>query len=214
LGDSLFPSGAYAQSSGLETLVADGEIGDVARLRALLRSHLRERLALADLPALLAAHAAAAAGDLPLLAEVDRSLTAVKLAREERDASSRVGRRMAIEVGRLHPHAALEALAEGQSPANAAVALGVAAFALGIDAPEAALLACYTFGAGLMAAAMRLMRLGHGEAQSILRDCRPDMELAVVTAKAIPWRQLRPFTPQLDVAAARHERAEARLFAS
>jgi urease accessory protein len=214
LSDSFFPSGAYAHSGGLETLVADGEVRDAAGLRALLRTHLRERLSLADLPALLAAHAAAAAGDVPLLTEVDRALTAVKLAREERDGSSRVGRRVAIEAARLQPHPALEALAGGGSPANAAVALGVAAFAFGIEAPEAALMACYTFGAGLVSAALRLMRLGHGEAQAVLRECRPDMELAVATAAEIPWKELRPCTPQLDVAGARHEGAEARLFAS
>jgi urease accessory protein len=213
LGDSLFPSGAYAHSSGLETLVADGEVQDAAGLRALLRTHLRQRLALADLPALLAAHAAAAAGDLEQVARVDRALTAVKLAREERDASARVGHRIAIEAGRLHPHPALELLAGG-SPANAAVALGVAALAFGIDAPEAVLLACSTFAAGLASAALRLMRLGHGETQAILRDCRPDMELAAATAAAVTWDELRPCAPQLDVAAARHERASPRLFAS
>lgn len=214
LGDSLFPSGAFAHSGGLETLVADGEVRDAAGVRALLRSHLRHRMARAELPALLAAHAAAAAGDLGLVAGIDRALTSVKLAREERDASSRVGRRIAIEAARLAPHPALELLAAGDCPANAAVALGVAALAMRIEAPEAALLCCYTFGAGLVSAAMRLMRMGHGEAQAVLRECRPDMERAVSAAAAVSWRDLGPFTPQLDVAAARHERAVARLFAS
>jgi urease accessory protein UreF len=40
------------------------------------------------------------------------------------------------------------------------------------------------------------------------------MEAAVRCAQAADWRDPRPCTPQLDVAAARHERAAARLFAS
>ena len=218
LGDSLFPSGAFAQSGGLETLVADGEVRDAADLRALLRTHLRHRLARADLPALLAAHAAAAAGDLETVREADRLLAAVKLAREERTASARMGRRIAAEAARLAPGPVLAAfereIAAGRTPGGAAVALGLAGQAMAIPAPETALLACYSFASGLVSAALRLVRIGHGEVQAVLRDCRPDMLAAVEDAVAADWRQPRPCAPHLDVAGARHERAPARLFAS
>jgi urease accessory protein len=218
LGDSLFPSGAFTQSSGLETLVADGEVSDAAGLRALLRTHLRHRLARADLPVLLAAHAAAAVCDIDTILEADRLLAAVKLAREERTASTRMGRRIAVEAARLAPGPALTAflaaVREERAPGNAAVAQGLAAHAMGIAASRAALLACYMFGSGLVSAALRLMRIGHGDAQAVLRDCRPDMAAAVETALAADWRDPRPCAPQLDVAGARHERAPARLFAS
>jgi urease accessory protein len=218
LGDSLFPSGAFTQSSGLETLVADGEVTDAAGLRALLRTHLLYRLAHADLPVLLAVHATAAAGDLDTVLEADRLLAAVKLGREERTASARLGRRIAAEAARLAPTPVLAAFVEvaaaGGCPGGAAVALGLAAQAFGIPAEAAALLACYTFGAALVAAALRLMRVGHGEAQAVLRDCRSDMAAAVELARLADWRDPRPCTPQLDVAGARHERADARLFAS
>jgi urease accessory protein len=218
LGDSLFPSGAFTQSSGLETLVADGVVADAAGLRALLRTHLHHRLARADLPVLLAVHAAAATGDLATVLEADRLLAAVKLAREERTASSRMGRRIAVEAARLAPApillAFLAAVREGRTPGGAAVAQGLAAQAMGIDAERAALLACYSFGAALVSAALRLMRAGHGDAQAVLRDCRPDMAAAVAAAAAADWRDPRPCASQLDIAGARHERASARLFAS
>jgi urease accessory protein len=218
LGDSLFPSGAFTQSSGLETLVADGEVTDPAGLRALLRTHLTHRLARADLPVLLAVHAAAAAGDLDTILQADRLLAAVKLAREERTASARMGRRIAVEAARLAPTPALtafiEATAAGRCPGGAAVAQGLAAHAFGIPAERAALLACYTFGSALVAAALRLMRVGHGDAQAVLRDCRTDMAAAVEVAERADWRDPRPCVPHLDVASARHEGAAARLFAS
>ena len=218
LGDSLFPSGAFTQSSGLEALVADGEVTDVAGLRDLLRLHLLHRLARADLPVLLAAHAAAAGGDLDTVLEADRLLAAVKLAREERLASSRTGRRIAAEAARLAPAPVLTAFADlaaaGRSPGCAAVAQALAAQAFGIAAEPAALLACYTFGSALVAAALRLMRIGHGDAQAVLRDCRPDAAGAVEIARHADWRDPRPCAPRIDVAGARHERAPARLFAS
>jgi urease accessory protein len=218
LGDSLFPSGAFTQSGGLEMLVADGEVADAAGLRTLLRLHVRHRLARADLPVLLAVHAAAAAGDLGTVLEADRLLAAVKLAREERLASARTGRRVAAEAARLAPAPVLTAFAEaaaaGRTPGSAAVAQGLAAQAFGIPAEPAALLACYAFGASLVAAALRLMRIGHGDAQAVLRDCRPDMSAAVEIARGADWRDPRPCAPQIDVAGARHERAPARLFAS
>jgi len=130
LGDSLFPSGAFTQSSGLETLVADGEVTAAADLRALLRTHLVHRLARADLPVLLAVHDAAAAGDLDTVLEADRLLAAVKLAREERTASARTGRRIAAEAARLAPTPVLtrfvEAVAAGRCIGCAAVAQGFA----------------------------------------------------------------------------------------
>jgi len=215
LGDSLFPSGAFTQSSGLETLLADGEVTDAAGLRALLRTHLLHRLARADLPVLLVVHAT---GDLDTVLEADRLLAAVKLTREERTASARTGRRIAAEAARLAPEPVLAAFAAaaagGATPGNAAVAQGLATRAFGIAAEPAALLACYAFAASLVAAALRLMRVGHGDAQAVLRDGRADMEAALEIARGADWRDPRPCAPQIDVAGARHERATARLFAS
>src|SRR2546430_7564683 len=103
LGDSLFPSGSFAHSHGLESLVADREVTDAAQLQSMLRVHLLGRLAGADLPALLAAHAAAAAVDTDLVLRVDRALTAVKPASEEPAASRQVGRRLMAEGLRPAP---------------------------------------------------------------------------------------------------------------
>jgi urease accessory protein len=219
LGDSLFPSGAFAHSHGLESLVADRRVRGAAELQALLRVQLLGRLAGADLPALLAAHDAAARGDLEHVLRVDRALTAVKLAGEERAASRQVGRRLLAEALRLAPgnlslsHLGAEA-ERGAVHGNAAVALGLASQALGLAAEPAALVCAYAFSAGLVSAAMRLARLGHGEAQAVLLQARPDVERSLDIARTVPWDELAPFAPQLDIACARHERLGARMFAS
>jgi urease accessory protein len=61
---------------------------------------------------------------------------------------------------------------------------------------------------------MRLLRIGHGEAQAVLRRSHPAIEQAVDDADKVPWDALCPYAPRLEMAAARHERLTARLFAS
>jgi urease accessory protein len=213
--DSMFPSGAFTQSHGLEALVADGLLDGPDALRRTLEVSLLQRMASADLPALLAAHSA---GHAEILA-IDHRLSAVKLSREERDASVRVGRRVAVEVLRLVPDdkalsVFIQAIEASRTPGNASVAQGIAAAALGFPAHSAALGACHSFATALISAAMRLTRLGHGDAQAVLRSVQPVMVEAVAIASNVPWQKMRSSAYQLDIAVARHERAEARMFAS
>jgi urease accessory protein len=218
LGDSLFPSGAYTQSYGLESLVADELVAGHPELQAILEGHLMHRLAWADLPSLLAAHCAAARGDLELLLEIDLALTAVKLGREERQAAGRMGRRLLVEAWRLAPSKAVAWLGEsvdaGRTAGNSAVAFGLAAQALALPADWAATVYAYSFAASLLSAAMRLTRIGHGQVQTILLDARGALAAAVERAHSIPWDQLRPCSPLLDIASARHQHGPAHLFAS
>lgn len=215
LADSAFPSGAFNLSHGLETLVADGAVRSADDLAALLEVSLLDRLARADLVILLAVHGATG---LEEVLELDRRLSSVKLAAHDRIASQRVGRRLAIETSRLVDdellHSYVEALTDGRADGNAAVAMGLATRGFGILAADAALGAAWTFASGLCAAALRLGLLGHGQAQRILREAGPVMRLAVELAAAGDPAQIRPSSPQLDVALARHETAVVHLFAT
>lgn len=215
LADSGFPSGAFTLSHGLETLAADGAIRSPDDVAALLGVSLLDRLARADLVVLLAVHRAV---DLDEVLELDRRLSTVKLAADDRTASQRVGRRLAIEASRLAGDELLAAyvvaLADGRAPGNAAVAMGLATRAMGVPAADAALGAAWSFATGLCAAVVRLGLMGHADGQRILREAGPAMRQAVERAAACDPADLRPSGPQLDVALARHETAAAHLFAS
>jgi urease accessory protein len=231
LADSGFPSGAYTLSHGLETLVTEGIVRTADDLAEVLEVALVSRLAMADLPALLAAHAVAAderadsrtnghgsadAGDR--LRAIDRSLSAVKLAREEREGSERTGRRLAVEAGAIVPSPALGRLLraiEGRvTPGNNAVAFGVAAEAFGIERRPAALAAGSSFVLAFAMAGVRLGLMGHRAGQLTVRAAAAWVERAVDVADTIDPLDLRPSGPQLDVALARHETAPMRAFAS
>ena len=215
LADSGFPSGAFTLSHGLETLVADGAVRTADDVAALLHVSLLDRLARADLVVLIGVHGAAG---LDEVLELDRRLSTVKLAVGERIASERVGRRLTIEASRLISDELLEsylaALDAGRSPGNAATAMGLAMRAFGVCAPDAAIGAAWGFANGLCTAAVRLGLIGHGDAQGILRQAGPIIRRAVDRAVATDPMRLRPSGPQVEVALARHETADAHLFAS
>jgi urease accessory protein len=215
LADSGFPSGAFTLSHGLETLVADGTVSSAHDVAILVEVSLLDRLARADLVILLAVHQAV---DLEEVLGLDRLLSTVKLAEDDRTASRRVGTRLAIEASRLVDDelllAYIAALADGRAPGNAAVAMGLATRAFGVASSDGALGAAWSFASGLTAAAVRLGLIGHGDAQRILREAGPTMRQAVERATAANPRELRPSAPQLDLALARHETAASHLFAS
>ena len=228
LADSGFPSGAYALSHGLETLVADGVVRGGDALEGLIQVHLLARFARSDLVALMAAHdaarearqageAAEADGRARIVA-IDHRLTASKLAADDRRGSERVGRRFAIEASRLVPGlhliAFIDAVEARRTPGNAAVAFGLAGQAFGLDRRRTALGAASAQVAGLAAAVIRLGLIGHAAGQRLIAGAAPTILAALDIAAAGDWRDLRPSAPQLDVALARHERASARSFAS
>ena len=226
LADSGFPSGAYTLSNGLETLVALGAIGDADDLAAFVRVQLLAKFARSDLIALLAAHEAAgepadaAASDdqLDQIVAIDRRLTAAKLAADDRIGSARVGRRLATEVARLAPSAALAsflaAIESRRTDGNAAIAFGLAGRALGVGSRQTALAASSALVIGLGAAAVRLGLIGHGAAQRLVAGSAPDIALAVDAATQGHWSDLRPSAPQIEVALAAHEIAPVRQFVS
>lgn len=224
LADTSFPSGAYTLSHGLETLVADGLIHDADELAEVIEVSLLSRFARADLPAILWAHDAAraiGAGDAAACAQlvtVDRHLRAAKLAREEREGSERVGRRIVVEAAALAPSAAFAAyetaIRAGEAPGNSAVAFGVAAESFAIERHPAALAAGQGHTTALAMTALRLGLIGHRDTQRVIRASVPLVERAVEIAEAVDWLDFRPSAPQLDVALARHEIAPVRSFAS
>jgi urease accessory protein len=228
LADSGFPSGAYVLSHGLETLAADGWVRDAGDLAQAVEVLLLDRAAKAELPILLAAHRLAVgpgqrqdgapAATFEAIAILDRRLETVKLAPEERAGSARVGRRLLAEGARLFPSSDVPAYAavvrRGAAPGHAAVAQGLVFAAAGVSGRAAALAAASGLASGVLTAAMRLGLIGHGDAQRLLLEARPVIAAAVERAAAADPTDLRPSAPMLDIAVARHARAEVRVFAS
>ncbi len=217
-GDSFYPTGSYAHSFGLEGLVQEGVIHDRATLREFLFRSAVPSLRHVELP--LAAHAwqAFEAPDWPRIGELCVLSSALRTAREARLASENIGRQRAELTASLRASALAQEFVRRASahgwPHSSAVAAALEGRALG--APLEAVLAGLTYAsiASLMSAAMKLLRLGQNGAQSLLTEVLATSPAEIAAAQNVPGDEIGWFNPWLDIAAARHESADARMFIS
>ena len=218
ISDSFYPTGGYAHSFGLEGLVQDGAVRDVPTLRTFILEQALPQLARTDLP--IAAGAWADAGNPPDWAGLRAWCflgSAVRGAREPREASEAVGRQRLELAARLHGGLAAEFNRRAENagwPRPSCVAAAIEGRVLG--APQAAVLAglIYTSTAGLVAAAVKLLRFGQNAGQGLLAEAVAQAPALAAEALALPVREIGAFHPWWDIAAARHESADGRLFIS
>ena len=223
LSDSGFPSGRYTLSHGLEAFAHEGLLQTPCApdaLVALLGDCVRFGVGPSDGVALACAHRAVDADgdiDLELVTQVDRRLSAVKLAREAREASTRTGRALlaaapAVVGARISGYADLVDL--GDVPGNHAVALGLLSALLEVPPFDAVAGELSAYATGWIAAAVRLGLTDHLTAQFVLRRVHPGLVEAAERAVAGDIADIYSSTPLPDVMSMRHEHAELRLFSS
>jgi urease accessory protein len=219
LGDSMFPSGAFAHSYGLEQLARERVMVTPDDLRRFVESVLRQTLAPCDAVAALRGFDAAQAKDLASAVDADRALLRTKAASELRAASLATGRRLLDEVAPhvdapfLHEYTA--AIKTDRSLGAQPVAFGVVCAVLGVeDATSVVGALLMLSAAGLLQASMRLLAVSHRDVQAILHRLRLVIAVLAAGVVASGTRPLRSFQPLQDIASMRHEAAAARLFAS
>ncbi|MFD9634560.1 urease accessory protein UreF [Streptomyces violascens] len=217
LSDSAFPSGFYTLSHSLEGYAqAKGVTADT--MPALLADLLRHAVGPGDATALALAHQAAAAGQWQRLVEIDGRLLATKLNRELRLAATRTGRQLLDITQESITGRALDAFAERvaarQTPGCQAVVAGVAYAAAGVPRERSVASDLFAFCASFVGAALRLRLTDHRKAQVVLRQAAPVISEATCAALKRDLSDMGGCVPLADVMSARHERAEARLFAT
>ena len=217
-GDSFYPTGSYAHSYGLEGLVQAGVVRDRATLREFIFRSVLPALRQTELP--LAAHAwrSFEAGEWDRIGELCVLSAALKTAREARMASENIGRQRAeltaaLRENPLSREYLRRASAEGW-PFSAAISAALEGRVLG--APLGAVFAgvCYATIASILSAAMKLLRLGQNACQSLLTEALGASPAIIAVAELVPFEEIGWFNPWLDIAAARHETADARMFIS
>jgi len=99
-------------------------------------------------------------------------------------------------------------------PFSSAVSAALEACAL--DVPCEAMLAALAYAtlAAVLAAAMKLLRLGQNACQTLLTEALHVLPAIIAAAARVPVEEIGWFNPWLDIASARHETADARMFIS
>ena len=218
LGDSALPTGRFAHSHGLEELVASEPELSEAELVELIESTLLEIVAPLDGVAVAEAHRLVGISDLDGLLALDATVTARKITPASRQASTTCGRRLAVLAASLtsEPTALLlsKHVVARRSNGNLAVVEGTLAGALGLGREEAVLLELRAASTGLLSAALRLGRISAIRAQALAASLVPTLCAALEIACEVTAAEMRAVGPGLDLAAMRHTRREARLFAT
>lgn len=216
--DSFYPTGSYAHSFGLEGMIQENWIHDRATLREFIFASVVPSLRQNDLPVAALASLAFAARDWSRVGELCVLAAALKAPREIRTASEAIGRQRVELCANLQAaDLASEFLQKADAaawpiPASVATALEGAVHGAPVDAVLASIY--YAALTSLMAAAMKLLRLGQNGAQSLLGEALAQAEEVIASARKIPMEGVGWFNPWLDIASARHETAKERLFIS
>jgi urease accessory protein len=213
-GDSLFPSGLTSFSWGLEQLFEEARVADATALGRFVEGQLRLRWASFDRAFLSASHSAA--GDLDLVARIDRLCSVAIPAKELREGSARAGQALLAVHAKLGTAGAADyriRIGRGAAGGHLSVIQGMVWRAIGLSELDAATLSAYGLVAGFAAAAIRLGIIGHVDSQRMIGALAGAVEeLALQPSPKL--EDAATFNPGTDIAAMRHETAEQRLFAN
>ena len=218
LADSAFPSGSYTLSHGLEGYAQDRAIDRRASCRRSWTTCCCTRSARPTRRRSRSPTRARAPATGSSCASADERLHASKLTREPRQASLRIGRQLLDLCGEVFPSAPLtrltELVAAGETPGTQAVVVGVVYAGAGVDRGRAVAADLFAFCTSFAGAALRLRLADHRSAQTLIRGAAPAIEQATDAALRRRLDDIGGCAPLADVMSARHELAEAKLFAS
>lgn len=186
-------------------------VEDLERLAAIYLNSLST----SDCVALRAAYATR----LDQVIEIDRLLSATKLTRELRSASTATGGRFLASVAALGVEGPVledytRAVRGDEAPGNMAVGYGVAAPALRLGVEEALLSYLYAAASSLVAAGQKLIPLGGSAAQRVLYRLDGEITRAVEKSEEVALEDMCAFAPEVDVRSMLHERQRVRLYIS
>jgi len=214
-GDSVLPVGAFSFSNGLESAIQHRLVHDMETLRQFVMTATRQS-ASADAIALLAAHRAGRADDIAGVLRADTALFNRKLNEEMRTMTVRMGKKLG-EISNHLVHAPLLAdwlrhVERKETPGTYPVGLGLLFVELGL--PESDAFAVHQYGTAsmILSASLRLMKIHHFDAQTILLEVNTSAEAEYARVSGAALDEMATFSPSLDIMAAAHVKAHIRMF--
>lgn len=217
LADSALPIGAAAHSFGLETLADEGGL-IVDQLPGVMTSYLAQ----AGRQEAIFCHAAWRLADADALADgwaaLNWRLAALKPARESRQASAVLGRRLLGLALELEPGRRLRLARElsraGDAEPHHACVFGLLGGVLGVEPILVAGALLSQTLAGLVSACQRLLPLGQTRAQRLLWELKPAVASIAAATADLPPEEASCALPALELASMRHPGLATRLFVS
>lgn len=214
-GDSVLPVGAFTFSGGLESAVQQGVVHDVDTLRQFVRTAVRQA-ATGDAIAVVQAHRAARVGDLDRVLIVDRAVLTRKLNEEVRTMTTRMGRKLAELAEHVTPGPVvagwLAAVKSGAAPGTYPVGQALVFAGQGLSERDAFAAHQYGVASMLVGAAVRLMRIDHRDAQTVLFGTNSSSGVDFEEAAACDLDDMATFAPLAEILAGIHVKSHVRMF--
>ena len=217
LSDSVFPTGLFATSNGLERLFLRRDVTTAAGLAKFNRAYLECQLGPSDCVILANAVDFCASKRYEKIAEADSVCCAIKTVKEARDASTRSGLQLARCVREFQKNDHIldwyhDGIRDGRIAGAYPVSFAVCCCALNIPKERSVLMLLYGFVSSTVGAALRLGMIQHFEGQKIIHELKPLISKTARESCAKPLDHIWQFAPYLEINQMLHEEMDSKMF--
>ena len=218
--DTLFPSGGYAHSYGLEEQVSLGLIRSKEHLEEFIIREILPTLEKLELPYLRFCYTSAERQDCKDLLELNEEISGWKLTKEIRNAGMSQGTQMLRMIREIYQYDFSQnfeqILIQNNSTCQQITATALLRKAQQSPLEPTLIAWVYQAVSNLCSASIKLLRLGEVACQKMIHRCmnEENLDKTISSSLEIKRDEAGFFNPILDIASARHELAFSRLFIS